>query len=304
MRRLTVFFNAFICTALLCLFSTGQAYAQDNFGRGSSSSTLNYTDWRIDGWSLSMRGPVQEIYLGSGPSAQSRQSDKDKIMGGGGAVTCCVTVPKVWPNGFKYIFRWQVNKRDFANDPYIKGQPWWPIWYKAEIELAPYKDNAGHGVAAQFLMGDRIKLVVNDGTNLPFIEGDRYTVAPPDDNDPYVFVGYPDEERNAKLMQEHQNDDWETKERDRRSDVVWKHIQTTQGKEAARIVSTQSLIEGYEFAIQTNRYNELVRTNFSKAVVKFKAELKERETAYGKTVQQILRAPTIQDAYLILEKRK
>jgi hypothetical protein len=142
---------------------------------------LNYTPWYIHTWELA--GPAGSGIGGGGPNVMPIQEDGSPS--GGGAETCCTSIPYDWQPNLGLTVRWLVDKDPHGKKPLV--------WYKAENVLFGQYD--GHQVGAIwaiFLPGDWVRLMVSDGNSSGWNDLNHQ----PLDSDPYIVQGVLDDEWN------------------------------------------------------------------------------------------------------------
>ncbi|WP_321800304.1 DUF3304 domain-containing protein [Burkholderia sp. BCC1988] len=145
------------------------------------SKSLNYTPWYIHTWELA--GPAGTHIGGGGPNVMPVHDDGDPS--GGGAETCCTSIPHDWQPDLRLIVRWLVDKKQDGKTP--------GYWYKAEnVQIAKYDGHQVGSIWVIFLPGDRVRLMVADGNSAG---GNDLNHRPPD-NDPYIVQGVRDDEWN------------------------------------------------------------------------------------------------------------
>ena len=142
------------------------------------SHSMNYTPWYIHTFSIS--GPKGTRIGGGGGNMLPMDEDGSPGQAGG---KCCTRYPREWQADLRVTVRWLVDKKNEKMSD----------WYKAEeVRIPQYDGSRSGGVWAIFLPGDRVKLMVADGN----ANGKNSVAVRPDDNDPYVVQGTPDEEWN------------------------------------------------------------------------------------------------------------
>jgi hypothetical protein len=142
---------------------------------------LNYTPWYIHKFGI--RGPAGTDIGGGGPNVMP--AHEDGRPSGGGAETCCTSIPREWQPDLRLTVRWLMDKKQ---DGKTLG-----YWYKAEnVRIAQYDGSQSGGVWALFLPGDRVRIMIADGNH----DGGNNMNNRPADNDPYIAKGVLDDEWN------------------------------------------------------------------------------------------------------------
>jgi hypothetical protein len=145
------------------------------------SMSLNYTPWYIHTWELA--GPAGSGIGGGGPNVMPIQ--EDGRPSGGGAETCCTSIPHDWQPNLGLTVRWLVDKKQDGKTP--------GYWYKAEnVRFGRYDGRQVGAIWAVFLPGDRVRLMVSDGNS----SGSNDLNHQPPDSDPYIAQGVLDDEWN------------------------------------------------------------------------------------------------------------
>ena len=140
---------------------------------------LNYSIAYIHRFGIYGPGNIR----GGGPNVMPVEADGEPS--GGGAENCCMTYPLEWQPDLKLTVRWLADKKQDGKTP--------GYWYKAEnVRVQQYDGKQGAGVWAIFLPADRVKIIVADGN----ANGHNTVAVRPDDADPYVVKGVPDDEWN------------------------------------------------------------------------------------------------------------
>ena len=161
--------------------------------------TLNYTPWYIHESEIEGPDDIRDRdsgqTMGGGGSNVMPAGDEWGIPSGGGKWACCTSYPRHWIPDLRVTVRWLVNEK---MDGHL-------CWYKAENVRGA---NSGGGVLIVFLPGDRVRLTLpgnpDANTYKDYPKNDPY-VQQPDDDDPYIAQGVPDDERNGLSPDGHMN---------------------------------------------------------------------------------------------------
>jgi hypothetical protein len=169
------------CTGIRPSAATPVALPQRVELLGGGTSALNYTPWYIH--TFGIRGPAGTDIGGGGPNVMP--AHEDGRPSGGGAESCCTSIPREWQPDLKLTVRWLVDKKQDGKTP--------GYWYKAEnVRIAQYDGQQAGAIWGIFLPGDRVRIMVTDGNH----DGGNNPNNRPEDNDPYIAQGVLDDERN------------------------------------------------------------------------------------------------------------
>ena len=144
---------------------------------------LNYTPWYIH--TAEIYGPEGSGVSGGGPNVMPAESENHPSGGGGG--TCCLSYPAAWQPDLRLTVRWLVDKKQDGKTP--------GSWYKADnVRIAKYDGNKTAGAWLIFLPGDRVRLMVVDGS-----KGGNDPDIRPSDDDPLIVKGVVDKQWNEQF---------------------------------------------------------------------------------------------------------
>ncbi len=317
-----------VAAALLILLVASARAVDTKSVEWLDGRTYNFSPWPMIKFALR---DAQGRYLGGGDGGNMpRRSPSAPVFGDTMRST---PLPVLWQPGVKYTLFWQVQKRS-KYDPIVRGVPWWPLWYSAEVEFPPYYGNPSH-YEIFFFEGEKVclKLIADGNTtraecpqalrvapddplnpidpydppdpSRPYDPGPAFRMVPAG---PYVATGTLNDDANAGEAERWAYMDVELMERRRKTARVFEWISKKYGKEAGKVVTLLDLVETEEW-FMANRPSETEygQNESKKSLEKFRLELKELEAGYGRSAKSLIHADSVQEAKPereLLEKEK
>ena len=306
-----------VAAALLILLVASARAVDTKSVEWLDGRTYNFSPWPMIKFALR---DAQGRYLGGGDGGNMpRRPSSAPVFGDTMRST---PLPVLWQAGVKYTLFWQVQKRS-KYDPIVRGVPWWPLWYSAEVEFPPYYGNPSH-YEIFFFEGEKVCLkLIADGNTTRAECPQALRVAPDDPLNPidpydsnrhdpgpafrmvpagpYVATGTLNDDANAGEAERwaYMNTEQEVEEMEikRKAARVDEWITAKYGEEASRVVYYLYLVENLEW-LMANRpnSNEYSRNEDQRLRIVYRDQLEEAEIKYGRTAKSLINANSIQEA--------